>query len=139
RDIAEAADVNFGLVYQYLGTREELLRAVYQRVAARSAARFEHVDHVTEAIKIMMEVPGSSIGRMMGWAALEGDYPADVFGHSPALDQVVSVMMKEARQQGRELPEEQARLLAAFVQVTALGWRLFRSIGIAAAGVTETD
>src|SRR5205807_2229410 len=37
REIADEAGVNFGLVYQYLGTRESLLREVYQRIASRSA------------------------------------------------------------------------------------------------------
>src|SRR6266567_6745409 len=43
REIAEAAGVNFGLVYQYLGTREELLREVYQSVAKRSADRMSTI------------------------------------------------------------------------------------------------
>lgn len=142
REIAEAAGVNFGLVYQYLGTREQLLHAVYQRVSARSAIRFEHVDKLADAVDIMMSVPDYSIGRIMGWAALEGDLPGDVFGHSPALDQVTAIIMREAAQHGREPSEEEARVLAAFIQVTALGWRLFRQIGLAAAdaeAIADTD
>lgn len=135
REIAESAGVNFGLVYQYLGTREDLLHAVYQRVSARSATRLEHIDQLTDTISLFMTLPDDSIGRIMGWAALEGDYPAGVFGHSPALDQVASMMIREARQDGRAMPEEEARVLAAFIQVVALGWRLFRGIGLAAAGV----
>ncbi|ONH58954.1 hypothetical protein CcI49_19785 [Frankia sp. CcI49] len=99
REIAEDADVNFGLVYQYLGTREELLRAVYQRVSARSATRFEHIDDLADAIDIFLTAD-DSVGRIMGWAALEGD-PVDVFGPSPGLAQVASMMVRAARQDGR--------------------------------------
>lgn len=137
REIAEAADVNFGLVYQYLGTREELLRAVYQRVSARSATRFEHIDELADAIDIFLTAD-DSVGRIMGWAALEGD-PADVFGPSPGLQQVASMMVRAAQQQGLDLPDDEARLLAAFLQVIALGWRLFGSIGLIGAGVRQTS
>ncbi|KPM52063.1 TetR family transcriptional regulator [Frankia sp. CcI49] len=137
REIAEDADVNFGLVYQYLGTREELLRAVYQRVSARSATRFEHIDDLADAIDIFLTAD-DSVGRIMGWAALEGD-PADVFGPSPGLQQVASMMVRAARQDGLDLPEDEARLLAAFLQVVALGWRLFGSIGLTGAGVEATS
>jgi AcrR family transcriptional regulator len=121
-----------------VGTRDELLQAVYQRVSGRSATRFEHIDHLSEVIDIFMTTPDDSIGRIMGWAALEGDHPASVFGHSPALDQVTAVMVRQAERAGRTMPDDEARLLAAFLQVVALGWRLFRSIGLAGAGVDAT-
>ena len=31
RDIAEHAGVNFGLIYQYVGTKDQLVREVYAR------------------------------------------------------------------------------------------------------------
>ncbi|CAO5238140.1 hypothetical protein FAGKG844_240004 [Frankia sp. AgKG'84/4] len=93
-------------------------------------------------IDIFMTITDTSIGRMMGWAALEGGLSADTFGPSPALGQVVSIIEREAVQHGREIPAEDARVLAAFLEVAALGWRLFRSIGLTAAGVdpsTDAD
>ncbi|ONH21746.1 TetR family transcriptional regulator [Pseudofrankia asymbiotica] len=135
REIADVAGVNFGLVYQYLGTREDLLREVYQRVAARSAARLEHIEALADVIDIFLTTSDGSIGRIMGWAALEGGYSADVFGHSPAQDQVAGIISREAHQHDREVPDDEARVFAAFLQVVALGWRLFRPIGLATAGV----
>ncbi|MBX6389276.1 MAG: TetR/AcrR family transcriptional regulator, partial [Frankia sp.] len=135
REIADEARVNFGLVYQYLGTREELLHAVYQRVAARSATRFEGIDALGDVIDLFLAVPDDSIGRIMGWAALEGGYSADVFGPSPAQERIVSIIQQEAAANGRPMPAEEARILAAFLQVVALGWRLFRSIGMTTANV----
>ncbi|MBL7496385.1 helix-turn-helix transcriptional regulator [Frankia sp. CNm7] len=136
REIADAAGVNFGLVYQYLGTREDLLHEVYQRVAVRSATRFEHIEALADVVDIFLTIADGSIGRIMGWAALEGGYSVDgVFGHSPAQDQVAGIISREARQHDHEVPDEEARVFAAFLQVVALGWRLFRPIGLATAGV----
>src|SRR5437879_3195747 len=78
REIADEAGVNFGLVYQYLGTRESLLREVYQRVAARSAVLLGPVDRLADAIAALMTIPGTSTARLMAWTALDRTYPAGV-------------------------------------------------------------
>ncbi|MBL7489956.1 helix-turn-helix transcriptional regulator [Frankia sp. AgB1.9] len=138
REVADAARVNFGLVYQYLGTKEDLLHEVYQRVAARSAGRFEHVEALTDVVDIFLTIADDSIGRIMGWVALEGGYSADVFGPSPALSQVAGIVARDARAHGNEVPDEEARVFAAFLQLVALGWRLFRPIGLSIADVDAT-
>src|SRR5262245_13755529 len=38
RQIAAEAGVNFGLVYQHIGTRDQLLRAVFRHVSERASA-----------------------------------------------------------------------------------------------------
>jgi TetR/AcrR family transcriptional regulator, repressor for neighboring sulfatase len=139
RDIAEDAGVNFGLVYQYLGTREDVLRAVYQRVATRAVTRFEPVEHLSDAVGLFMSIPGDSIARIMAWAALDGSYPGDVFGSSPALEQVAVIIERESAAAGRPMDGDEARLLAALMMVIALGWRLFRSIGLTSAGLDAAD
>jgi TetR/AcrR family transcriptional regulator, repressor for neighboring sulfatase len=135
REIADEAGVNFGLVYQYLGTRDELLRAVYQRVARRSALRFEPIDRLPDAVAAMMSVPDDSIARIMAWAILDGDYAADVFGRSPALEHIAGVIAGYRNGGPPSEPEEDDRLMAAFLLVTMLGWRLFQSIGLTSAGL----
>jgi TetR/AcrR family transcriptional regulator, repressor for neighboring sulfatase len=135
REIADEAGVNFGLVYQYLGTREELLREVYQRVAQRSAVRFEPIEHLPDAIAAMMSVPDNSIARIMAWAVLDGDYPANVFGRSPALEHIAEVIAGYRKGGSPSQPQEDERLMAAFLLVTMLGWRLFQSIGLTSAGL----
>jgi AcrR family transcriptional regulator len=135
REIAEEAGVNFGLVYQYLGTREELLREVYQAVAKRSAVRLEPIDDLPDAITALMSIPGTSIARIMAWAVLEGDYPADVLGPSPALEHIAKVIAGHATGGPPTVPTEEDRLLAAFLLVTTMAWRLFKSIGLTSAGL----
>jgi AcrR family transcriptional regulator len=135
REIAEEAGVNFGLVYQYLGTREELLREVYQAVAKRSAVRLEAIDNLPDAITALMSNPRNSIARIMAWAVLEGDYPADVLGPSPALEHIAKVIAGHATGGPPTVPTEEDRLLAAFLLVTTMAWRLFKSIGLTSAGL----
>ncbi len=135
REIADEAGVNFGLVCQYLGTRESLLREVYQRVAGRSAVRLGPVDHVSDAVTALMTIPGTSTARLMAWTALDGSYPADVLGPSPALEHIAEVIAGEATGGSSTEPREQDRLLAAFLLVASMGWRLFQSIGLTSAGL----
>jgi TetR/AcrR family transcriptional regulator, repressor for neighboring sulfatase len=135
REIADEAGVNFGLVYQYLGTRDELLREVYQRVTQRSATRFEPIEKLPDAVAAMMSVPDDSIARIMAWAILDGDYPADVFGRSPALEHIAEVIAGHRNGGRPSEPREDERLMAAFLLVTMLGWRLFQSIGLTSAGL----
>jgi AcrR family transcriptional regulator len=150
REIAEAAGVNFGLVYQYLGTRDEVLREVYQAVARRSAAQLEQIHDVAGAVDALMSAPGTSIGRIMAWAVLEGDYPADVLGPSPALEHVARLIAGypdsgppasgPSASPGPDdrllpAPDPDDRLLAAFLLVAAMAWRLFSPIGLTSAGL----
>ncbi|HQV58148.1 MAG TPA: helix-turn-helix domain-containing protein [Ilumatobacteraceae bacterium] len=136
RDVAEAAGVNFGLIYRYLGTKEDLLRAVYQRVSQRSAGQMEAVDDLADAVASIVTTGDSGIGRTMAWAALEGDYPADVFGQSAALDHIA---LLAARQRGTDVVGEDDRLLAGFLLMFALSWRLFSAIGLSSAGLNSAD
>jgi AcrR family transcriptional regulator len=135
REIADEAGVNFGLVYQYLGTRETLLKEVYQRVAERSANRLGPIEDLPGAITALMDVPDNSIGRIMAWAVLEGDYPGDVLGPSPAAEHIAEVIAGHATGGPPTKPTDDDRLMAAFLIVAMLGWRLFQSIGLTSAGL----
>jgi AcrR family transcriptional regulator len=138
REIAEAAGVNFGLVYQYLGTREQVLREVYQSVAKRSAVQLEQIDDLGDAVGALMSSPGMSMGRIMAWAVLEGDYPADVLGPSPALEHVARLIAGRAVGEPTADPDDDARLLAAFLLVATMAWRLFSPIGLTSAGLDRS-
>jgi AcrR family transcriptional regulator len=135
REIAEAAGVNFGLVYQYLGTREEVLREVYQTAARRSAVELDQIDDLADAASALMSVPRTSIGRIMAWAMLEGDYPADVLGPSPALEHIARLIAGHPGGGPSAEPADDDRLLAAFLLVTAMAWRLFSPIALTSAGL----
>jgi hypothetical protein len=54
------------------------------------------------------------------------------------MKQVAGIIAREARQHDRGLPEEEARVFAAFLVVATLGWRLFHPIALAISSVDHT-
>src|SRR5579862_1182420 len=96
RDIAEGAGVNFGLVYHYFGTKDALLAAVYARATEHAAARLREVEHLDEALDVLMQLGDGTTARLVGWAALEGNDPAVLFGVSPALAVLAGIVRRDA-------------------------------------------
>jgi AcrR family transcriptional regulator len=135
RDIADHAGVNFGLIYQYVGTKEQLVRAVYERAAQSAADRLADARHLDEALALLMTFGDGTTARIVGWAVLEGAQPGDLFRDSPALDVLAALVVADAEAAGRAVSIEDARVFAALAMVISLGWRLFGSTALAAAGL----
>jgi TetR/AcrR family transcriptional regulator, repressor for neighboring sulfatase len=135
RDIAEHAGVNFGLIYQYVGTKEELVGEVYRRAARDAAARLTHAEHLDEALAMLMSFGDGTTARLVAWAALGGTRSHDLFRDSPALDVLARLMVRDADSSGRDVTLEDARVLAALAMTVALGWRLFGGVALTAAGL----
>ena len=135
REIAQDAGVNFGLVYQYVGTKEELISEVLRRTAADSAARLADVNDFDEALCLLMSLGNGTTARILAWAVLEGRDVGALCGLSPALE----VLTERARSDGgRAMSDDDAALVAAIAMVLATGWRLFGSTALAAAGLDAT-
>jgi len=83
RDIAERANVNFGLIYQYVGTKEQLLQEVYLRAARDAADRLAEAEHLDEALAMLMTFGDGTTARLVAWAALGGTASHDLFRDSP--------------------------------------------------------
>jgi AcrR family transcriptional regulator len=135
RDIAERANVNFGLIYQYVGTKEQLLQEVYLRAARDAADRLAEAEHLDEALAMLMTFGDGTTARLVAWAALGGTASHDLFRDSPALDVLARLMVRDAAASGRDVNLEDARVLAALAMAVALGWRLFGGIALTAAGL----
>src|SRR5438552_10089578 len=86
RDIADDAGVNFGLIYQYLGAKEQMVQEVYRRAGANAASRLADAEHLEQALALLMTFGDGTTARLVGWAALEAKQPAEVFRDSPALE-----------------------------------------------------
>jgi len=138
REIADDAGVNFGLVYHYLGTKEQLVDEVYGRAAANAAARLVEAEHLREAMRLLMTLGDGTTARLVGWAALEGRQPAEAFRDSPALGVIADLMIADAHDAGLELAEDDAKVFAALAMVISLGWRLFAPTALFAAGLDGT-
>jgi AcrR family transcriptional regulator len=135
RDIAGRANVNFGLIYQYVGTKEQLLQEVYLRAARDAADRLAEAAHLDEALAMLMTFGDGTTARLVAWAALGGTQSHDFFRDSPALDVLARLTVADAAASGRTLTLEDARVLAALAMTVALGWRLFGSTALTAAGL----
>jgi AcrR family transcriptional regulator len=135
RDIAEHAGVNFGLIYQYVGTKEQLVREVYSRAARDAALRLVDAEHLDDALAMLMTFGDGTTARLVGWAVLSGMQSEALFRDSPALDVLADLARADASQVGRETSIEDARLFAAMAMIVALGWRLFGGAALSAAGL----
>src|SRR4051794_9499687 len=110
RDIAERANVNFGLIYQYVGTKEQLLHEVYLRAARDAADRLADAAHLDEALSMLMTFGDGTTARLVAWAALGGTQSQDLFRDSPALDVLARLTVSDAAASGRTVTLEDARV-----------------------------
>ena len=132
RDIARRAGVNHGLIHHYIGSRDDLLRLVF--TTSTEAAR-EQLTDATDALDALARLRQISArdddyARLLAWALLEGHDPAVFHGRSSALDAVVAAASDDSRD---------VRLALAVDIVHTLGWKLFGSYALNAAGLDDED
>jgi len=128
REIAAAAGVNHGLVHQYFGSKEQLLRASLERLAHNVSGRLD--GGVDDAA---LEHDVDLHWRVLARALLDGEDPATLQRDYPAMDRLV------AQAGHRGLEETSARRVAAHVVTVELGWRLFHGFISAALGLEDDD
>ncbi|MFN3339880.1 MAG: TetR/AcrR family transcriptional regulator [Dietzia sp.] len=75
RDIADAADVNLGLIHRHVGRKDALLTTVMQEAVRLGAARLEHLDDAGEAVRGMLlgSTAHPEISRLLAWLALDSE------------------------------------------------------------------
>jgi len=117
RDIAAEADVHLSLIRRYIGTRDELVLAVFDDLSERLAA---------EVLARPLEMQGFDTDTVMGqWVrvasalVIGGRAVFSTDGFNPVL------AMAETLSEGYGLDPLAARLRAAQITAAALGWRLF--------------
>ncbi|WP_271799420.1 TetR/AcrR family transcriptional regulator [Dietzia maris] len=73
RDIADAAQVNLGLIHRHIGRKDALLTEVMQDAVRYGAARLENLDDAGEAVRGMLLGASShpEISRLLAWLALD--------------------------------------------------------------------
>src|SRR3954467_375095 len=72
RDVAASAGVNYGLIHQYIGTKDDLLRLVFRSVSEQAAERFAAAPDVDAALDELIRPRGkqSAYVTMLAWALL---------------------------------------------------------------------
>src|SRR5699024_11673721 len=73
RDIADAANVNVGLIHRHIGRKDALITAVMQDAVRFGAARLENTYDAGRAVRGMLLGASShpEISRLLAWLALD--------------------------------------------------------------------
>lgn len=129
RDVAAAADVNLALIRRYVGSRDALIDAVFAHVSEQLAeAVGEHPlagqGHAPDTVMGKWVRIGAALaisGRPMSAEAI----------HNPVQAIADSLVT------GYGLSSEAARVRAAQIVATALGWRIFEDYLVDAAGLGD--
>ncbi len=135
RQVAAAAGVNYGLVHQYVGTRDDLLRLVFRTVSGQVAADLADAADTDDVLeRFTRDRPGAdAYFAMLAWAVLQGRDASGLLGRSPALGALLDRM---------DGPDEEARVRALAATSMLLGWRMFGPFlraGVGLDGVGETE
>jgi TetR/AcrR family transcriptional regulator, repressor for neighboring sulfatase len=160
REIAAHAGLNYGLIHQYVGSKDELLRLVIARSTSTTAARFAQAADVGEALELLQGPVGvdrPAYPRLLAWAILQGRDPSELAGPSPALPQLIAMLPEAGADAGgtdggpadgdpagrvNDAPAtpdlaDDPRLRAAAVAALTLGWSLFGTFVSHAAGLED--
>ncbi|WP_082564086.1 TetR/AcrR family transcriptional regulator [Nocardioides sp. Root140] len=124
REVARAAGVNYGLIHQYVGTKDDLLKLVFQRSSDAYAQQFSAAASTEDAIAILMRPKSSEYVRMLARSILEGRDPAAILGRSPAMDELSRRIVQSEGDAGDDV---ESRIQVAALTSAALGWGLFGS------------
>jgi len=121
RQVAAKAEVNYGLIHQYVGTKDDLLRLVFRSVSESAAARFAEARDLDAALDAFAgaDPQPSQYVRMLAWALLQGRDAQGLLGRSPALATLV------ARIDPAPDGSIEARVRVASAVAMSLGWQLF--------------
>jgi AcrR family transcriptional regulator len=153
REIAAHAGLNYGLIHQYVGSKDELLRLVIAHSTSTTAARFAQAGGVGEALELLQGPVGVDrppYPRLLAWAILQGRDPKELAGPSPALPKLIEMLpgpgqgQDPGQGQGEDpghgadgVLSEDPRLRAAAVAALTLGWNLFGAFVSHAAGLDD--
>ncbi|WP_418059349.1 TetR/AcrR family transcriptional regulator [Pimelobacter simplex] len=82
REVAAAADVPYGLIHRFYGTKENLLVAVMQLLVSYGGDRLSGEQDIYRALEISFGADADSgqFGRMLTWAIFEGTPPERLLG-----------------------------------------------------------
>ena len=119
RDIASEAGVNKGLVYMYVGTKDQLVTEVWRRAALDTATRMAEVDNLEDDIALLMHHPQIEDVRLLAWAALEADDPGSLFGPAASLGLLADVVQRNANARGAGVSDAEARVSVAIAAMLA--------------------
>lgn len=131
RDIAAAANVNLGLVRRYMGSRDELVRAVFEDLTAQLVDEIHHDPTGSRGFE-RDSVMGRWTQVLADLMVTEPDVAVDI-GTAPVRE------LRTVIETVYGLPREAASLRVAQLFGSAIGWRLFEQFLVSSAGLDDMD
>ncbi len=122
RDIAREAHINLGLIHRHIGSKDDLLQAVFQRFMREGVERMQDVHSWADVVELVFTPTSGYFNytHLLAWLLLEGTDPAALAGDQRALAVVVE---RAATETGGDL--DRARTLVAGLLSMAYGWQVF--------------
>lgn len=145
RDIAREAGVSHALVHRYLGTKDEIYRAVLRRNEERIlAAAPDDPDLLDSAGRMFREgfVHHREYLRILAYSALQGMSFEDTMGRFAATERLVQIALEAsagAGERGETKAAPDPRLVVAAVVALFLGWIAAGEWLVAAAGLRDIE
>jgi TetR/AcrR family transcriptional regulator, repressor for neighboring sulfatase len=132
REVAADAGVNAGLVHRYVGAKDDLVRAVMQRISADLGEELEGGDDATYGDR--RDATVDTYMRILAHLLLEGHEIEDLDLDFPLMRYVIDRLAAEP---GRD--ERDARMRAVCVIALDIGWRLFEPLVSACAELDAAE
>ena len=131
RDIAARADVDLSAIRRYIGSRAQLVSAVFDDLSYRLADAV--LEHPLAGQGFDTDTVMGQWVRLAGALAISGNLPAEQPGFNPVL------AMAKTLKDGYGLDAQAARLRAAQIVAQALGWRIFEDYLVVAGELEATS
>lgn len=136
REIAAEAGVNYGLVHRHFGSREEVLRAVFdEAVRAGVAEATPHHDLATAIGAVFRLQEENGIAHVIAWALLEELDLSQIHTRYATLWHLVDL----AKSETDEHSVTDVRIRVGTLAAAMLGWHLFRSFLLTGLDLDEAD
>jgi TetR/AcrR family transcriptional regulator, repressor for neighboring sulfatase len=144
RDVAQAARVNHGLIHRHFGSKDALLQATVDDLAARiledvgDLATRDGDLHGSDLFERLQSVFAAASEhplyfRLLARALLDGYAPEDLQSAFPLVEQLVTLV--KAAQSQRLVPAGvEPRMAVALMVASGLGWLLFQPYVLSATG-----
>jgi AcrR family transcriptional regulator len=132
REVAARAGVNYGLIHQYIGTKDDLLRLVVRQVSLQTADRVATADSVDALVEDLVRAGLTPYLRMLARELLDGREPAELVRRSPAMAELVE-RLAVGGPPDTDRTEVAVRAVALMSLVS--GWKLFGPFLQSAAGL----
>ena len=138
REVAARAGVNHGLVHRHFGSKDALVAATLDHLAAEMAVPVRGAGSPVELGRLVRDTTDGldRFWRVLAWSLLEDDAPQDLQADFPVLGELVELVGAEHRRAGSSAdPRPVVVRAVAF----GLGSMLFEPYLRHAVGLGETD